>query len=403
MTLAAALFDWSKFEQVALFVFAMDKGMLDAVAAVGVDAKLAVALTQGGYTTVGAFTTCFRSEATLDKWARMQLVTKKVLGVAVDVEEWEFHPSVGSLRALWLQLTEKPIEAGSDTAQPSTALAVLPMEGQLQAFSAMQKRTVGMTERLELETAYLAKYPGEVLCDATRPGPTMLWIGKRMKDPEVGYVWIAWVHHKSVEEESADPCKVAREAKALASMGLGCMYLPLGGEAKGDEADCKFEGGALKMRMSLELRMVAFAMLGLAHLSSLRYYVLRFMSLYMKKYGGVRMRGPNLQEAIEADRLAMTAAFQMVNAKQCTLDEALKDVADAKGELAIFLGPKPMESGSGQQGQKRAAADAAGGRQAKHVKPYAQWDEKASDGKSRCRNWLAGSCARGSSCKFVHY
>ena len=121
------------------------------------------------------------------------------------------------------------------------------------------------------------------------------------------------------------------------------------------------------------------------------------MNLYLARYATVHMRPPSLAEAIEADRLALTAAYQVANKKECSLGEALLEVADPKGELSVFLGPKNVVvpiKGEGKGKTRKSASD---------VLPRAgPLKMQKGDKPVVCRDWAAGKCTWGDRCKFKH-
>jgi hypothetical protein len=361
----------------------------------GVDDRLQKVVITDGYVSLKLFTKCFSTEDKLDRYLSIKLVNQKVLGDSATQEDFDFHPQVGMLRTALEAAQEKVALQKKEAEEPEQRAPEGSQQLQLATLASSMgvHKTVGCEERERLEKAFLAKYGGVALCDTTRPGCVMLWAFKRMKDKDVGLVWLSWSYFKSLDQENFNPQMAAKIIKSLATMGFGSAAIASVGKepdpgAVQELAD--FEGGAYRVRAVLELRAVAMAMLDLVDLGAANYYVTSFMNLFTRKYTGISMRAPDLKEAIEADRLAMTAAFQIVNSKTATLTEALKAVASPMGELAVYMGPKPglLSGGAG----KGAVGKDVGRKRKREDTPAA----------ATCWNWRRGKCWYGEKCKFSH-
>jgi hypothetical protein len=379
---------------------AEQKELMDLLAKHSVPEALQKAVEKAGYNSVGVFAKIFSTEEKLDRWLTKVITKDKVLG---DVEEVdvEFLPAVGFMRVVrdmaavaWESATAAASKTKSAVVQSDGANggdSDLCTQLVLAKLAETSKR-VGRLERVNLETSFLAKYPGQVLCDSTRPGSTLLWALKRMKDPDVGFTWVSWGAYKSVQDESEAPLEAAKTAKALASLGFGgenLFGLWNGKEETPPSVQEFSDGGAFKVQSVLTLRAVGMAMLDMCGLAAGMCYVTKFMNLYRARYNGIGMRSPNLKEAMEADRLALTAAFDVANRKGASLDDAVKAVASDMGELSVYMGPKPgTAQGTGVKGDRKRKAEEAGVEQRKS--------------KETCREWKQGRCKRGQRCRYAH-
>ncbi len=189
-----------------------------------------------------------------------------------------------------------------------------------------------------------------------------------------------------------------------------------------EEDSWEFEpsGAHEKVRDLLMTRAVAYVFLGACHWGSWTYYINAFMKYYKKKPSSTSLRGPNVQEAEDADQEAMQEVFDMCF-NGTSLDDALYDVAITKdffrngclrpqmklpsasalAAAASLEGRAPKGGGKGKGGDRRV-----------DLRPT-PWGKRArSEGRDRqhkkhktgiCIAFQTGACRRtAEECKYIH-
>ena len=100
--------------------------------------------------------------------------------------------------------------------------------------------------------------------------------------------------------------------------------------------------GLHALRQMFETFAFAMAMAEVCHLSSLKAYYLKFLSLMTQKFDAdTGLRGPTILEAQAADKALMTTAIDLVMERSWTWDDALYEVTHIRADLTSLLQPRP--------------------------------------------------------------
>ena len=316
----------------------------------------------------------FRSS--LKTEALVDVYIKKLLGSA---EGWEIDPVAGAVRTAWATL--QPASAAV-AASPLGAADTRPTERKVAS-------AVTALERLETEKEYLAAHSDEVLDDDSRPGLLLLSAIKRQLLRSTGLSWLSWSFVKSLATEKRNASKTLKDIQAFEK--LGCL------EAASNNTGALVDMHSLSQM--LQLRAVAYAMLGMGSLGAWKLYNKRFVALCTARTAS-NQRVPNFREAMEADDIALSAIFDEVN-ESCFLtnkiaeasdglDACLKRLSKHGGDLDGLLRPRPFFE-MPPAGAKRPWENDDGDREKKFRK------------KGACRFWKKhGNCRKGENCAFAH-
>ena len=100
--------------------------------------------------------------------------------------------------------------------------------------------------------------------------------------------------------------------------------------------------GLHALRQMFETFAFAMAMAEVCHLSSLKAYYLKFLSLMTQKFeADTGLRGPTILEAQGADKALMTTAIDLVMERPWMWDDALYEVTHICADLTSLLQPRP--------------------------------------------------------------
>ena len=145
--------------------------------------------------------------------------------------------------------------------------------------------------------------------------------------------WIAWKHRLSKAQEESQalkrPAKVPR-LEELFYDEIPTRELPQGMVGVGF------------VQSILGLVSTSFALLGKAHLHNLRLYERKFLKLAFQKHeASSGLRQLNLEEMQCADRKVWELLSDLVNLHNWSLNDALTEVCEVRGDLASLLQPRP--------------------------------------------------------------
>lgn len=355
-----------------------------------VDAAMIEAVEKAGYKKAHVFKSTFSTEARLDAWMQKQIVQKKILGDVEDDTEWDFFPTVGSLRTAWRAITDvKPVAGAGGTG--ATGLGPDSSSG-----------VVGQLERLELEKNFSTKFPHEVLMDSIRPGLVLLTIVKRMVRKDSGLQPVPWGKVRSLEQEKAEAGRTRQELETLARLGAETrqelqslaemrMLAEVSTVIQDAEQSAQWQGGAFKMQRLFECLSLALCFFNVGSLAAWKFFHGRFLDLFLKA-APRGMRGPNVQEAMEAHFLALETVFEVTNKAVFlkgdlskladTIDEQVKASAALGGALESLMRPRVADL--------------------KRSLPEDQKEDTVPKKKQKCRFFLKGRCKKGNNCDFTH-
>ena len=178
--------------------------------------------------------------------------------------------------------------------------------------------------------------------------------------------------------------------------------------------------GLHALRQMFETFAFAMAMAEVCHLSSLKSYYLKFLSLMTQKFDAdTGLRGSTILEAQAADKALITTAIDLVMERSWTWDDALYEVTHIRADLTSLLQPRPklpkpavptrqdFSSGKGQSQGSRPGPYTKGAAKGKSKgKPNrVQWlTEMVVKGEKKqlCMRFQSGKCTLNDSCKFHH-
>ena len=96
------------------------------------------------------------------------------------------------------------------------------------------------------------------------------------------------------------------------------------------------------LRQMFETFSFAMAMAELAHLSSLKNYYLKFLSLMSQKFDAdTGLRCPTILEAQAADKALMTIVIDLVVEREWSWYDALYEVTHIRADMTSLLQPRP--------------------------------------------------------------
>ena len=177
------------------------------------------------------------------------------LGLPADLEDTPLL--IASLRALW-----KACLAASETKGPLPTGAATSASVSSSWADNFPPR-VPADELQQLKLAFSSKYPSEILDSDSMPGPRMLALLK--KNSSVGWRFVPWKYRLSCKMH--DERELATRPKKVARMEFQDLLL--------DEVPTREFGhtmGMFMLQSILHLHSVGVALLGLAHLVTLKEY-----------------------------------------------------------------------------------------------------------------------------------
>ena len=162
-----------------------------------------------------------------------------------------------------------------------------------------------------------------------------------------------------------------------------------------------------------EIHNYAWSLVGACHLHRLRAYTLKFMSLLSVRLDqDSGLRAPNMLEAQQADKTIWYHIAELCESATWSLDDALLEFTQNRGDLATLLQPRPRltrisqaptsNTSKGQKGPKggsKGAKSSKGG-----SKPGVRWLSeiwRGSQKKTLCMRFQSGKCSN-KDCRYEH-
>ena len=160
--------------------------------------------------------------------------------------------------------------------------------------------------------------------------------------------------------------------------------------------------GLHALRSLFETYSIAMAMVGVAHLASLKDYYLRFlcfMSTRLDADSG--LRNPSILEAQSADKTLMGVVCDLVAERGWWWDDSLHEVTHIRSEMASLLQPRPRQLKPPPLGGKGDSWI-----RPNRVAPYQRvaWVTEINQGGQRhqlCMRFQTGKCSM-EHCRFKH-
>ena len=161
-----------------------------------------------------------------------------------------------------------------------------------------------------MREAFESNYPGEILDEDSLPGQRLWASIYQMLKAENKVRWLPWTQILSSKMESQIlEAKATRTARSE-TLSLSAMLFEEAPQVP--EADLR--SSPWKVSQILTIRRNAFALCGACHLSNAKALDHKFVSMLSKQYSDDSgLRGPNLKEAIEADRHVCEEIYRLVN------------------------------------------------------------------------------------------
>ena len=268
----------------------------------------------------------------------------------------------------------------------------------------------------QIKAAFKKNYPAEVLLPENLPSLRLLSMVVHMKNKQ-DFKWIPWKYRlTSAKCEELTSSKSAKLAKAE---GIQLHSILM------DEPPAmEISNGGLglhALRQMFETFAFAMAMAEVCHLSSLKSYFLKFLSLMTQKFDAdTGLRGPTILEAQAADKALMTTAIDLVMERSWTWDDALYEVTHhIRADLTSLLQPRPklpkpaialrpdFSSGKGSSQSSRPGPYTKGPSKGKSKgkSNRVQWLTETvvkGEKKQLCMRFQSGKCSLNDNCKFHH-
>ena len=253
--------------------------------------------------------------------------------------------------------------------------------------------------------AFESSYPGEVVDNDSMPGARMMALATKLSQP--GEMrWIAWKHRLSKAQEESQalkrPAKVPR-LEELFYDEIPTRELPQGMVGVGF------------VQSILGLVSTSFALLGKAHLHNLRLYERKFLKLAFQKHeASSGLRQLNLEETQCADRKVWELLSDLVNLHNWSLNDALTEVCEVRGDLASLLQPRPAipkvqyhGKGFGKpshpgKGKGKGGGHPSSGKGRQQNQWVLQFQDPVKGKRILCRGYSSKEGCRFENCKFEH-
>lgn len=263
----------------------------------------------------------------------------------------------------------------------------------------------------ELKRKFKVNFPSEILLPETTPGIRLLSLVRDMKS-KGEYKWVPWKYRISQQKADELQSKSSRAPKA--------EHLQLHHLILDSPPELTIDNGALGLmavRQMFEVRALAMAMCGIAHMATLKVYYLKFMSLMAARMDpDTGLRGPTILEAQAADRTIMTLVSDLVVERSWSYDNALYELTHVRAEIHTLLQARPKltkqtvarlegsTKGSGKSDRMMPYGKSSGKGKSKTKGKVAWVTETIQNGKKiqLCMRYQSGKCQLGASCKFAH-
>ena len=252
---------------------------------------------------------------------------------------------------------------------------------------------------IQLRSAFGASYPGEVLDHENTPGSRMLALTSKVMQPGE-LKWIPWKFRMSkVQEEAFNlrrPSKVPKFEDFIYDE-IPARELPQG------------QVGASFLQGVLGLMSVSASLVQGAHLHNLRLYERKFIKLACSRLeGSTGLRQPNIEELQAADRHLWGIMADLVNVHKWTLNDALTEVVEIRGDMSAMLQPRAAVSKFRPEGRKgdgkkgRPPRESSSGKGGKGQRWVLSYQDKSGARKNLCRGYSSREGCKFENCRFEH-
>ena len=184
-----------------------------------------------------------------------------------------------------------------------------------------------------LKSTFKKNYPAEILTAENTPSLRLLSMVHH-QHAKKDHKWIPWKFRLS-QQKSDEISASKSETLSLHSMILD------------DPPTIEIANGGLglhTLRSLFETYSIAMAMVGVAHLASLKDYYLRFLSFMSTRLDTESgLRNPSMLEAQSADKTLMGVVCDLVAERGWSWDDSLHEVTHIRSEMASLLQPRPRQ------------------------------------------------------------
>ena len=191
-----------------------------------------------------------------------------------------------------------------------------------------------------LKQRFVTNFPSEVLTPDTQPSARLLALAHQLHLKKE-YKWLPWKFRMSVSRSEEMNLHRAAKAPRLENIQLHQLLID---EVPSLEITNQNLGLNAVSRM-FDIHNYAWAMVQACHLHRLRSYTLKFMSfLSVRLDSESGLRAPTILEAQHADKHIWHLISELCESPDWSLDEALLEFTQHRGDLAALLQPRPKLS-----------------------------------------------------------
>ena len=190
-----------------------------------------------------------------------------------------------------------------------------------------------------LKSTFKKHYPAEILTADNTPSLRLLSMIHH-QHAKKDHKWIPWKFRLS--QQKSDEISASKSGRIPKSETLSLHSMILD-----DPPTIEIANGGLglhTLRSLFETYSIAMAMVGVAHLASLKDYYLRFLSFMSTRLDVESgLRNPSMLEAQSADKTLMGVVCELVAERGWTWDDSLHEVTHIRSEMASLLQPRPRQ------------------------------------------------------------
>ena len=311
-----------------------------------------------------------------------------------------------SIRSAWRsaqqpETLQGPSTDGSGMAAPSGSVA----DG---SWSEVFPPKLNNETVTSLKKQFLQNYPSEVLTSDTQPSSRLLALAHQLTQKK-DFKWLPWKFRMSMSRSEDMAMSRASKAPRLENLQLHQLLID---EVPSLEINNQ-SLGLNALRQMFEIHNYAWALVGACHLHRLRAYTLKFMNLLSVRLDqDSGLRAPNMLEAQQADKTIWYHIAELCESSTWSLDDALLEFTQNRGDLATLLQPRPRfqkiaqapanfpsKGIKGPKGGSKGAKSSKGG-----SKPGVRWLSeiwRGSQKKTLCMRFQSGKCSH-KDCRYEH-
>eukprot|EP00435_Cladocopium_sp_Y103_P020961 s1968_g5.t1 len=254
--------------------------------------------------------------------------------VMAEIFEEPLNPlQKASLKLAWTRCQQASQPSPAEGSSAHDAAPVAPSGSWSETFA--PKLT--STNVSQLKATFRKNYPAEILLPENSPSLRLLSMVVHQKSKS-DFKWIPWKFRLSTAKSNEiTAAKTTKMAKAE-GLHLHAMLLDEPPAIEGSNGTMGMHG----LRQMFETFSFAMAMAEVAHLSSLKGYYLKFLSMMTQRFDSdTGLRGPTILEAQAADKALMTTVIDLVVERDWSWDDALYEITHIRADMTSLLQPRP--------------------------------------------------------------